>query len=116
MAYENDIKDRTKKFAIRIVKLCTELKRNKIDFALSDQLIRSGTSVGANVTEAKASSTRKELIRFYEIALRSANETKYWIDVIKEGYNLNTEMFKQDDIELIEITKVLGAIIINLKK
>lgn len=61
MVYEKDIKERTKKFAIRIIRLCAELRKNKIDFPLINQLLRSGTSIGANVTEAKASSTKKEL-------------------------------------------------------
>ncbi len=116
MAYEKDIKIRTKQFAIRIIKLTIELKSTNVDFPLRDQLLRSGTSIGANVREGKASSTKRELIRFYEIALRSANETEYWIEVIEEGYNLNMELMKQDKNELIEISKVLGSIIINLKK
>ena len=115
MAYEQDIKERTKKFAIKIVKLSFELKKNKVDFALVDQILRSGTSVGANVREAKASSTKRELIRFYEIALRSANETDYWMSVIREGYNLSEDLFKNDEEELMEITKVIAKIIINLK-
>ena len=80
-----------------------------------NQLLRSGTSVGANVIEAKASSTKKELIRFYEIALRSANESEYWIDLISEGYELQSERMNDDKKELLEISKVLASIIINLK-
>lgn len=115
MKYDNDIRVRTKKFAVRIVKLTQELKTNNVDYPLRDQLLRSGTSVGANVREAKASSSRKELIRFYEIALRSANESDYWIEVIEEGYELNDNLMKNDKNELMEISKVLASIIINLK-
>jgi four helix bundle protein len=113
--YENDIRVRTKKFAVRIIKLTHELKTNNVDYPLRDQLLRSGTSVGANVREAKASSSKKELIRFYEIALRSANESDYWMEVIEEGYELNNDLMKNDKIELMEISKVLASIIINLK-
>lgn len=116
MAYEKDIKDWTIKFAVSIIKLTFEFKKEKIDFALIDQILRSGTSVGANVREAKASSTKKELIRFYEIALRSANETEYWLEVICEGYNFKHDSLEKIKIELIEISKVLGSIIVNLKK
>jgi four helix bundle protein len=115
VAYEKDIKERTQKYAVEIIKLTFELKRNKVDFALVDQLLRSGTSIGANVREAKASSTKKELIRFYEIALRSANETQYWIEVIEEGYELKIEKIIYMKAELVEISKVLGKIILNLK-
>jgi four helix bundle protein len=81
LEYEKDIKIRTKSFAVRVVKLTNELKTKNIDYPLRDQFLRSGTSVGANLREAKASSSKKELIRFYDIALRSANETNYWMEV-----------------------------------
>jgi four helix bundle protein len=113
--YENDIKIRTKNFAVRVVKITSELKSKNIDYSLRDQFLRSGTSVGANVREAKASSSRKELIRFYEIALRSANETDYWMDVIEEGCELSVDIMKNDKKELEEISKVLGSIIMKLK-
>ena len=116
MQYEQDIKVRTQKFAVRIIKLCAELRKSNVDFALVRQILRSGTSVGANVREAKASSTKKELIRYYEIALRSANETEYWMDIIKEGFEIKSENIDNDKNELIEIEKILATIIINLKK
>ena len=115
MEYEKDIKIRTKKFAVRIVKLTQELKTNNVDYPIRDQLLRSGTSIGANVREAKASSSRKELIRFYEIALRSANESDYWMDVIEEGYGVDSKLMIMEKSELIEISKVLASIIIKLK-
>jgi four helix bundle protein len=116
LKYENDIRIRTKRFAVRVVKLTNELKTKNIDYPLRDQFLRSGTSVGANVREAKASSSKKELIRFYEIALRSANETDYWMEVIEEGCDLNTKLMESDKKELQEISKVLASIIINLKR
>ena len=58
---------------------------------------------------------KKELIRFYEIALRSANESHYWMEVIEEGYELNNDLMKNDKTELMEISKVVASIIINLK-
>jgi four helix bundle protein len=114
--YENDIRLRTQKFAVQVVRLIERLKSNNVDYPLRDQLLRSGTSIGANVREAKASSTKKELIRYYEVALRSANETCYWMDVIEEGYSLNVEILRALKTELSEISKVLGTIVINLKK
>ena len=117
MQYEKDIKIRTQKFAVYAIKLCEEFKKKNVDFVLVKQLLRSGTSVGANVREGKASSTKKELIRYYEIALRSANETDYWMDIIKEGYQqINFEILETHKKELSEICKVLATIIINLKK
>lgn len=91
------------------------MKKLNVDFDLIGQLRRSGTSVGANVTEARASSSKKELIRYYEIALRSCNETGFWMRVIKQGYNLNQETFNKIEPENTEISKVLGSIVVNLK-
>ncbi len=116
MEYEKDIRERTRKFAVRIIKLTGVLKLLGVDYSVRDQLLRSGTSVGANVREGKASSTRRELIRFYEISLRSANETDFWMSVIEEGYDLDINVLKNDKKELLEISKVLGSIIVNLKK
>ncbi len=116
MKYEKDIKHWTLEFAILIIKLSRELKKNKIDFDTIDQIRRSGTSVGANVREAKASSSRKELARFYDIALRSANETDFWWEVLKQGYEYDSELFNKVKAELLQIEKVLGKILTNLKK
>ncbi len=116
MQYEKDIKERTKEFAVVTVKFVIELKNTGVEYPLRDQILRSGTSIGANVKEARASSSRKELIRYYEIALRSADETEYWMEVIKDGYEMKEEQFESIKKELKKITKVIASIIINLKK
>ena len=115
MRYERDIKQWTKEYAIRIVKTSINLKKLGVDYALREQFIKSGTSIGANVKEAKASSSKRELIRFYEIALRSANETDYWNEVIEKGYEIEAKVFEAVTDDLVEITKVLTSIIIKLK-
>ena len=102
-------------FAILMVKLSTEMKKKGIDYDVIDQIRRSGTSVGANVREAKASSSRKELARFYDIALRSANETDFWHEVIKQGYSYESPLFTNVKNELNQIEKVIAKIIVNLK-
>ena len=116
MKYQKDIKDWTLEFAISIVKLSAELKKNKIDFDVIDQIRRSGTSVGANVKEAKSSGSRKELIKYYGIALRSANETDYWFEIITKGYEYNSELLNNSWQELKQIEKVISTIIIKLKQ
>ena len=94
------------------------LKKRKWDalgLVVVKQLMRSATSVGANVIEAKNSSSRLEFKRYYEIALKSCNESKYWICLLRDG-------FLEKDIELEnilkeadEISKILAASIIKLK-
>lgn len=115
MGYEKDIKEWTLELAILVIKLSEELKTKRIDLDTISQIRRSGTSVGANVREAKASSSRKELARFYDIALRSANETDFWIEVLKRGYNFDSELLQKVKDELGQIEKVIAKIIINLK-
>ncbi len=112
--YQREIKQRTKEFAIEIIKFINYLKVQKLDYPLRDQLLRSGTSIGANVIEGASSSSRKEYIRYYEIALRSANETDYWLDLINSVYHLE-EQSENLLKELQEIRKIIGSIVVKLK-
>lgn len=89
--------------------------RQKILWSLIDQLTRSSTSVGANVFEAKSASSRKDYIRYFEIALKSSNETKYWLIIIGK-YSLQ---FQEETRELYkeayEISNIIGASVLTLK-
>lgn len=115
MKYQKDIKDWTLDFSISIVKLSTSLKKANIDFDVIDQVRRSGTSVGANVREAKSSISKKELIKYYAIALKSANETDFWFEIITKGYDYKSESLTNCWEELKQIEKVIAKIIITLK-
>ncbi len=78
-----DIRERTFNFAVRIVRLCTWLDTQpRISRRLSDQLLRSATSVGANCEEAKAGQSRADFISKYNIALKEARETHYWLRLL----------------------------------
>lgn len=102
-------------FSIRILKIGEKMRQKRIIWPIIDQLIRSATSIGANVVEAKSSSSKKDYLRFFEIALKSANETKYWLILLRES---GLE-FKQEAEELLreanEISKVIGASVLTLK-
>ncbi len=103
------------KFSIRIIKLTEKAKKEKVAWSILDQLIRSSTSIGANVVEAKASSSKRDYLRFFEIALKSANETLYWLILLKES----APKFKSDLEDLYkeaeEISKILGSSVLTLK-
>ena len=73
-------------------------------------------SVGANVVEAKNSSSRLEFKRYYEIALKSCNETKYWLCLLRDGFAVSDEALKDILQEAIEISKILATSVISLKK
>lgn len=81
-----------------------------------EQLIRSATSVGANLVEGYAGSSKNDFIRFYNIALKSANETKYWLCLIRDTILKNETKIDKLIIEADEMSKIIASIIINAKK
>lgn len=114
--FKKEFKSRLIHFTVRIVRCCDGLKAKRILWSIIDQLIRSAGSIGANVVEAKASSSKREYIKFFEIALKSANETIYWLmvlkDVVDAAEKTEIEALYQESIEL---SKVLGASLLTLK-
>lgn len=84
-------------------------------WTISDQLMRSATSVGANIIEGKSASSRKDFIKFYEIALKSANETKYWLGLLRDATDADKPAARALLLEAEEISRMLGASIITLK-
>ena len=111
----NNLQDRTFKYALSIIKLIKELEAEKVSYILINQLLRSGTSVGANVSEAKAASSRRDFTNYYTHALKSANESKYWLDLIAcSKYNDNIDLSPVLK-ETKEIANILAACILSLK-
>jgi len=77
--FKKDFILRLIRFSIKILKFGEKMRKEKIFWPIIDQLVRSSTSIGANVVEAKSSSSKRDYLHFFEIALKSANETKYWL-------------------------------------
>ena len=75
------LRDKSKEFAKSIVFLCRRLKQNNVETALINQLLRSGTSIGANVHEAQYAQGTKDFISKFEIALKECNESEYWLEL-----------------------------------
>lgn len=113
-----DIKHRCYDFSKRIVILISRTKSERIHFSIFDQLLRSATSIGANVIEGKSGSSRKDFKNFYTIALKSANETKYWICLIRDTQISTIEKGELNELlkEADELSKIIASIIINLNK
>lgn len=78
---ENILIDLSKQFAVDIVHLCTDIKENRKSNALLNQLLRSGTSIGANIHEANYAASRADFINKFQIALKECYETDYWLDL-----------------------------------
>lgn len=81
----NDLRDRTKKFALRVIRLVSALPKNREGDVLGRQLLRSGTSIGANYREALRASSKRHFVSTLQIALREADETLYWLELIVEA-------------------------------
>lgn len=112
---ENDLWHRCYYFSIDIIKFIELFPEKKIYWILSDQLLRSATSVGVNIVEAKSSSSRRDFIKFYEIALKSDNETKYWLGLLRDATALNNETLPKLLKEIDEISRMLGSSLLTLK-
>jgi len=112
---QNDLKYRAAQFSLAIIKTCVNLSKDDAAKIIKNQLIRCATSIGANIVEAKSSSSRKDFIKFYEIALKSANETKYWLYLLQEGKFLSSTIIQPLQTEVDELSKILAASIITLK-
>ena len=82
---------------------------------MTDQLLRSATSIGANVMEAKSASSKRDFIKFYEIALKSANETKYWLGLLGEGTRVGPDGVRALLTEADELANILAASLLTLK-
>ena len=112
-----DIVERTFSFALQIVKLCRGLERTSgTSRSLSLQLLRSGTSIGANVEEAQAGQSKADFVSKMAIALKEARETGYWLRLIRESGIATTDSLALLEQEASELAKILGAIISKAKR
>lgn len=117
MATRIDIKHRTYAFAKDMVLFINEQEYGRIFHSLVDQVLRSSTSIGANLVEGYAGASKRDFINFYTIALKSANETKYWICLLRDTiWNNKADELNKLLKEADEISKILASIIINTKE
>jgi four helix bundle protein len=107
-----DIEERTFRFAVRVIRVCQALdERPGVRRTLASQLLRSGTSVGANVSEAQAAQSRPDFVSKLNIALKEARETLYWLRLLAEADLLEPARLGPITTEADEIARVLGAIV-----
>ena len=104
----NMIQDESKAFAIRIINLYKYLRENKHEFVLSKQLLRSGTSIGANISESVFGQSDMDFISKLSIALKESNETRYWLELLHETSYSDDKQFISiyDDCEKIKATLI----------
>ena len=113
MAERNIIVEKSKNFALRIIKLYKYLVSEKREYVISKQLLRCGTSIGANVKEAIRGQSKADFYSKMNIALKEASETEYWLELIYESQYIEEKHFKNIYYDCQEILKILMAITKN---
>ena len=113
---DKPLKNKSFKFAIRIVNLYKVLTSKKKEFVMSKQLLRSGTSIGALYREAEFAESKADFIHKLAIAQKECNESLYWLDLLKETEYLSLQEFNSINNDTIELMKLLTSIIKSSKK
>ena len=113
--FKKEFKKRVYHFVLKLIKFVDNLAKDGSSRIIGDQLLRSGTSIGENYIEAQAASSRKDFTNFFNHSLKSANESKFWLALLRDSGKAeakNVEMLLQ---ELTEISNVLASSILTLK-
>ena len=110
-----NIRYRAYRFSLSIINLVKNFPKNKLYVIFVDQLLRSATSIGANLIEAKSSSSKRDFIKFYEIALKSCNETIYWLSLLQDGKLASVSKISPLIKEAEEIGKMIASSLLTLK-
>ncbi|MFH0732405.1 MAG: four helix bundle protein [Candidatus Omnitrophota bacterium] len=113
--FKIDIDKRTYNFALNIIDFIDSLDNRMSVQVIAKQLLRAATSVGANVAEAQASSSRREFANFMTYALKSANETKFWLNLLKDAKKCRENLILPLTQEIKELSNILASIILKLK-
>ena len=116
MTQDNPIEKRSYLFALRIVKAYKYLTRQKDEYVLSKQMLRSGTSIGAMMREAKFAQSRADFVNKASIALKEANETLYWIELLHDSEYIDDLSYNSLHQEADELTAILASIVKTTKE
>ncbi|MDX5422771.1 MAG: four helix bundle protein [Hymenobacteraceae bacterium] len=112
---ENVVAEKSYAFALRMVKLYKHLSLEKKEFILSKQVLRSGTSVGANIEEAIAASSKADFINKLNIAAKETRETIYWLRLLKDSDFITKSSFGSVHQDAVELKKILSSILLTTK-
>ena len=116
---ENVLKSKSYAFALRIVKLYKHISSQQHEYVLSKQVLRSGTSVGANITEGNRAQSKTDFVHKLSIALKEADETEYWLNLLRDGDFITPAQAESLLADCLELQKILTSSIktakVNLK-
>ncbi len=113
---DNFIVKKSYSFALEIIKIYKFLINEKKEYVISKQMLRCGTSVGANIHEAIASESKKDFTHKLGIAVKEARETSYWLNLLKDSDYLSDEQFKNLNKNCDEVIRILNSIILTTKE
>ncbi len=117
MVEENNLKYRSYKYALQLIKLLDTLNKNDWSVqVISKQVLRSGTSIGANIAESQGGNSPKDFAVFLNHALKSANESKFWLGLLRDSHKANKDSVTRLLKETVEIANMLGASIRTVRK
>lgn len=109
------LKGRAYSYSIKIIEFIDTLPKDNSTNVIVNQLLRSATSIGANVIEAQASSSKKDFTNFFNHSLKSANESLYWLGLLKEAKKINSDKLNYLLKETEELARILGASLLTLR-
>ena len=107
---------KSKNFAVRIIRMYQWIRENKNEYLLCKQCVRSGTSIGANIREAIAASSKADFTAKLNISLKEANETQYWLELFRETDYIDNTMFESMNKDIVELLKLLTSILKSTRK
>ena len=110
------LRDKSRVFALRIVRLYLYLKENHREFVLSKQVLRSGTAIGALVAEARFAESKSDLLHKLTIALKEASETEYWLQLLYDAQLITSKMHKDINADCDELLRLLISSTKTIKK
>src|SRR3990167_1539998 len=113
--FKNEFKKRLYNWVVRLIKFIDTLPKDNVCSVMGKQLLRSGTSVLANYVEANSASSRKDFINFFTHSLKSANESKVWLSLLRDTEKGNVAETEWLLKELVEISNVIATSILTLK-
>lgn len=115
MRTQGALYDKSKAFALDVIALCNEL-RDKNEFVMSKQILRSATSIGANYCEAVCAESPQDFIHKVSISLKEANETFFWLDLLHDSKNINDERYNDLKAKVEELFKMLNSSSLTVKQ
>jgi four helix bundle protein len=115
LKFKTDLKGRSYKYALAVITFIDKMPKDISTQIIARQLLRSATSIGANIIEAQTSSSRKDFTNFFNHALKSANENKYWLGLLKDSNKAGKDVIDPLLRETMEIANMLGSSILTLK-